>query len=423
MNITAGVPAANTQAASGPRLPWWTAAGVVLLAVGVWSLVEDVPVLNVLWYAFAWYGYLLCLDGLTNRLTGGSPLSDRPRRVLSWLAWSVPFWFVFELYNLRIANWYYVYALRSEPASFSYAVVAFATVLPACFCHAELFRRLAWWSSLRRPRISTPRRWVTVAWIAGTLCCILPVVWPVACFWMVWGALLGIPEAIAYRVGAPSFIRDLEEGRPQRLMTLLAGGGVAGFVWEGLNYWARCKWVYTVPGMEEWKLFEMPVLGFLGFPVLALNAAATYGLVGHAIRRSRAAAVVLATVAVAVTLVGFETMNDASVRSRRPLLSEWPPETASRIRATGARTVEELVDRCREGGTPADLDDTCRQAALALHKGMGVPNARTLYEAGITHVDSLRSTDDVVARIGDRADVRRAEVAVWVRAAGSGPRR
>lgn len=111
----------------------------------------------------------------------------------------------------------------------------------------------------------------------GVLCTFLPLVVPTYAFWMTWGTLGPIPELIAYRIGSPSILRDLEQGRPDKLLALIIGGSWAGLAWEGLNAAARCKWIYTVPGLEELKLFEIPVLGFVGFPALALNAYPTMG--------------------------------------------------------------------------------------------------------------------------------------------------
>ena len=37
------------------------------------------------------------------------------------------------------------------------------------------------------------------------------------------------------------------------------------------NNWARAKWQYTVPIMENLKIFEMPLPGYLGFPPFALE--------------------------------------------------------------------------------------------------------------------------------------------------------
>ena len=43
-------------------------------------------------------------------------------------------------------------------------------------------------------------------------------------------------------------------------------------LWEFWNYWAIGKWIYTVPiPFAGPKIFEMPLLGFLGFPAFAVE--------------------------------------------------------------------------------------------------------------------------------------------------------
>jgi hypothetical protein len=51
---------------------------------------------------------------------------------------------------------------------------------------------------------------------------------------------------------------------------------VCGVVWECWNYWARTKWIYTVPIMERVKIFEMPLPGYGGFPAFALECFTMY---------------------------------------------------------------------------------------------------------------------------------------------------
>ena len=63
------------------------------------------------------------------------------------------------------------------------------------------------------------------------------------------------------------------------VLALLASGFVCGFLWEFWNYWALSKWTYTVPYFGNIKIFEMPVLGFLGFPPFAVECWAIYILV------------------------------------------------------------------------------------------------------------------------------------------------
>ena len=58
----------------------------------------------------------------------------------------------------------------------------------------------------------------------------------------------------------------------------MAGGFACGALWEFWNYWAGSKWIYSVPFFQNWKIFEMPLLGFLGFPPFALECWILYHL-------------------------------------------------------------------------------------------------------------------------------------------------
>ena len=43
-----------------------------------------------------------------------------------------------------------------------------------------------------------------------------------------------------------------------------------GFFWEMKNYYSLPKWVYHVPYVGFWKVFEMPILGYLGYLLFGL---------------------------------------------------------------------------------------------------------------------------------------------------------
>ena len=60
----------------------------------------------------------------------------------------------------------------------------------------------------------------------------------------------------------------MREGRRDRLINLILSGFLCGVLWEVWNYWSRAKWHYTVPIMENLKIFEMPVPGYFGFPAV-----------------------------------------------------------------------------------------------------------------------------------------------------------
>jgi len=39
----------------------------------------------------------------------------------------------------------------------------------------------------------------------------------------------------------------------------------AVFFWELWNYRSLAKWVYTVPFVQRWPIFAMPLLGYTGY--------------------------------------------------------------------------------------------------------------------------------------------------------------
>jgi len=42
-------------------------------------------------------------------------------------------------------------------------------------------------------------------------------------------------------------------------------GLICGFFWELWNSQSLAHWVYTVPFVHDFKIFEMPILGYAGY--------------------------------------------------------------------------------------------------------------------------------------------------------------
>jgi hypothetical protein len=374
---------------------------------GLVLLVEPFPS----WYfQFAWWSYVFAVDALNRRLSGRSLLRDDPRRFLRLAAWSVAWWTLFEAINLRLGNWYYVMDDPDRLTRWTGGVLAFATVLPGVLETAQLIGHLGWPSTVP----TRPLRWSEGAekgcLALGVASLGLPLAWPDVFFPLVWLALVFLIEPWNRRHARESFLRDLERGEAGPLCRTLLAGLVCGLLWETWNYWARTRWIYTVPGFETWKLLEMPLLGFLGFPPFAVECVALVRLLDTLAVRSRAAGgrrlltetgCWLATVAgVVLVFAAADRVTSDSFYVPTAQLEILPGETRRRLASLGLHSPEKVLralrhpDGVREWaartGLPvADLERVRARVALLMHRGLGQDRARQLERLGITSLEDL----------------------------------
>jgi hypothetical protein len=95
-------------------------------------------------------------------------------------------------------------------------------------------------------------------------------------FGAVWVGFILLLDPLDYFVKGRSLLRDLETSSTSTLYSLLISGLICGIFWEFWNYWATAKWVYVFPILQGWKVFEMPLPGYLGFPAFALECFVMY---------------------------------------------------------------------------------------------------------------------------------------------------
>lgn len=413
------------------------AAGATVVAAGTAGMLAGREPFATWYYPIAWYGTLLGLDGAVALGSGRFRLLARPAHLASLLFWSAVAWLFFELVNLRLRNWYYVFVPDDPVARWTGIVLSFATVLPAIFVVEALLESFGAGERVRTPAFragATLRRRLAAA---GAVLLALPLVWPRWFFPLVWVGPLLLLEVFTHgRDPARSLLGDLEQGRPGRVLRLLAAGAAVGLLWELFNARARGKWIYTVPGFEDLKLFEMPVAGFLGFPPFALECFALWQalvLTGSAVpgpgerppvgARRRAAAVAAAALFAVGVAWGMERWT---ISSATPRLEDLPGVPAAVLARAGhdafslARSRPEGL-AAATGRTPAETREWVRAARLATLRGIGTANAGALRQAGIASVEDLAraAPDSLAARLARVAgrEVPAARVRVWVRAA------
>jgi len=241
----------------------------------------------------AWTGFILFADGIVDRARGDSWLRSAPREFALLAVASIALWVMFEGFNLVIRNWHYV-GLPENPALryFGYAW-SFATIWPALFLGAELvavLRASQRSGGSRKSANSNPTnprdprdlqsRTALVSIAAGAAMLITPfIVSARLAPYMaapVWLGFIFLLDPINARLGAESLWTDWRAGRRDRLINLVLSGFLCGVLWEFWNYWSRAKWIYSVPIMERFKIFEMPLPGYFGFPAFALECFVLY---------------------------------------------------------------------------------------------------------------------------------------------------
>ena len=241
--------------------------GLLLLAV-FWPLNWLLPGMRTDYLFFPlWLGYILLVDGLVLRRAGTSLLRRSPRDFCLLFLASAPCWWFFELINSRTHNWEYVSeGTMSDLKYYSLCTLSFSTVMPAVFETAELvagFRWLNRWATGPKAKL---KRGIPIALLfCGLVMIVLVLAWPRLFYPFVWLSVVFILEPINYWAGKGSLLACLGRGDWRPLIALSLGALVCGFFWEMWNYFSLPKWIYHTPGAEFWRVFEMPLLGYLGY--------------------------------------------------------------------------------------------------------------------------------------------------------------
>jgi len=144
--------------------------------------------------------------------------------------------------------------------------------MPAVFETAELIRSAGWMRRLSDgPRLG-PSPPVLLAMVCmGLTMLVLSMIWPTYFYPFLWGSVFFLVEPINAWRERPSLLGYLSSGNWRPIVALGLGALVCGFFWELWNFYSYPKWTYTTPGVDFLHVFEMPLLGFVGYPAFGLE--------------------------------------------------------------------------------------------------------------------------------------------------------
>jgi hypothetical protein len=231
-----------------------------------------------------WWGFILFIDGIVYKRSGGESLvNDEPAELISMAVISISGWFLFDYLNFYInLNWYYPDAgLLKHDYFLLYALFGSACFIPMAF---EWYYLLRTFNFLNRcykygPVCKFPG-WLRIGLIIASFVCLgLAPFFPDHLFWVVWlGPLIILSIVIDFLGIWTPFASIKERGDWTALLVIAPAFLIQGFILECWNYFSAfhlpdgsiktynpAYWIYTIPWIIKIRIFEMPILGYLGY--------------------------------------------------------------------------------------------------------------------------------------------------------------
>ena len=276
------------------RLPWFGWLGLVILFsawVLAWSRFSWFAPFQPHTYFPLWFGLILILNAWTLKRSGHSPLTDHPWIYALTFPASSLFWWFFEYLNRYVWNWYYLGVSEMSATEYTlYATLCFSTVLPGVMAMAEFLGTF---------RFFTDRHYDGMTWrpdirsVSARLCLLVLalvgltgiVYFPDCAYPLLWISPLMVFILLQTILKEPSVLDQLAQGAWGLVFRYEVAALACGLCWETWNYWSYAKWVYAVPWVHAFQIWEMPLIGFAGYLPFGVECAAVtawlYSAFGH----------------------------------------------------------------------------------------------------------------------------------------------
>lgn len=255
-------------------LPWWgwiAAAGLVLFWVLAWNRFAWFEPFQRHTFFPLWFCFTILLNAVAVRMSGQSLLTHRPLFFTLLFPVSAAFWWGFEYLNRFVNNWYYTGT--AEIGGWQYfgeASLAFSTVLPAVMSvrfillQTEVFAK-GYRDFPAMPWLASKALWSIVG--AASVLALVAVGWmPDLTYPLIW-IVPGLLWVVFQRGNGyiNPLLKDASKGDLTLVWTSACAALLCGFFWEMWNMYSEAKWVYSIPALDRFHLFEMPLAGYAGY--------------------------------------------------------------------------------------------------------------------------------------------------------------
>jgi len=282
--IRNGIPEDKKQQEA--KLPWWGYAGIcagIISWIIAWTRLPLFHDLQRWTYFPLWISYIIVINAICFRRSGYSLLTHHTVYLLYLFPVSAGFWWVFEYLNRFSANWYYSGVGRLSPLRyFLEASLAFSTVLPAVISTGELIktfpRLFSGMESYIKVNLRYPRSAAIIMLILSGAGLFLITIYPEFLFPLLWISPVVLILSLQSFSGEENFLSPLASGDWRGVAVYALAALMCGFFWEMWNYYSEARWIYSIPYVHRFKIFEMPVLGYAGYLPFGIECAVAAGL-------------------------------------------------------------------------------------------------------------------------------------------------
>lgn len=259
--------------------------GIFLIIFTQLAVLLKIEPISTFYIPVIWFGYVLLVDSIVFMLKGNSFIVNRKLKFIQMLLISVNIWNIFEIYNSFIPGWRYQ-NLPNRTFTFIMGSLSFATIVPAVLETSELIQQLHIFNRLKlNIKILTNKYVLNILIVTGIIFLLSPFIIISPYMWVfVWSGFVLLLDPILYLLhDEKSLIMLIKKRKFNTIFSLIVAGTICGLLWEFWNYTARTGWHYTwqknLPTIFQIKLFEMPILGYVGYWPFALELYVMYRFV------------------------------------------------------------------------------------------------------------------------------------------------
>jgi len=263
------------------EFPLYGWIGIVLVVL-FWTLNWTLTGLRTDWGFFPlWLGYCLTVDAIVFKIKGTSLIKRNFKKYFILFLISAPSWWLFEFFNGFTKNWFY--EGRQYFTNFQYiilATISFSTVMPAVFETAELAGTFNWIKKFKSDKAINIKKSTSLKmFVTGIIMLALIIIFPKYFYYLIWISLYLIIEPINFFLKTRTLIDHIINGDWKPVLALSIGCLICGFFWEMWNIYSYPKWIYHLPFVNFLHVFEMPLLGYIGYVPFSLELFALFHLV------------------------------------------------------------------------------------------------------------------------------------------------